>query len=156
MKSSNPLADSSHSIDVETTFSGSGFGSVESQALEEESSLIPSHPLAIKPSGNQYTATVSNARHSTGVFQVFPDEILSILLEYLDSNELLLLGSTCKALYAFCRSDELWKTLFIEYVVSHLVFKLESPLSGGLQGREEYLLQYFNTIDSVMIYVNVT
>jgi hypothetical protein len=74
---------------------------------------IPSHPLGVKPSGNKYTAT-ENAREAIGTFQILPDEILAILLEYLDSSLLRHLGSTCKALYAFCSSDDLWKALFIE------------------------------------------
>lgn len=81
--------------------------------VEESPLSIPLHPLGVKPSGNQYTAS-SNARHFAGSFQNLPDEILAISLEYLDSSELCLLGSTCKTLYAFCRSDDLWKALFIE------------------------------------------
>lgn len=83
---------------------------------DEESSLsIPLHPLGVKPSGNAYAAT-ENARHGTSYFQILPDEILALLLEYFESDELRLLGSTCKAFYAFCRADDLWKSLFIEYV----------------------------------------
>jgi len=74
---------------------------------------IPHHPLSIKPSGNQYTARV-NSQGSVGPFQLFPDEILVIFLEYLDSCTLRLLGSTCKFLHAFCKSEEVWKPLFIE------------------------------------------
>jgi len=74
---------------------------------------ISSHPLGVKPSGNKYTAT-ENARKAIGKFQILPDEILAILLEYLDSRLLRHLGSTCKALYAFCYLDDLWKALFIE------------------------------------------
>ena len=79
-----------------------------------ESSLsIPPHSLGIKPLGNKYTAT-SDAKDSIGYFQIFPDEVLAILLEYLEVPQLLVLGATCKFLYAFCRSDDIWKTLFIE------------------------------------------
>ncbi|RDW74017.1 hypothetical protein BP5796_07459 [Coleophoma crateriformis] len=93
-------------------------GGIESLVLEEESSVaIPLHPLGVKPLGNQYTAT-SNARHATGPFQILPDEMLAIFLEYLDSRDLQLLGSTCKSLFAFCRSDDLWKALFIESPLS--------------------------------------
>ena len=95
----------------------SSYGGVDSlgaeETIEEESSLIPLHPLGLKPFGNQYAA-MSNARWKIGSYQVLPDEILAISLEYLDSFELRLLGSTCKFLYAFCRSDDLWKALFIE------------------------------------------
>jgi len=79
---------------------------------EESPITIPPHPLGVKPSGNSYTAT-SNARHALGEFERLPDEALTVFLEYLDSSLLRTLGSTCKALYAFCRLDELWKALFI-------------------------------------------
>lgn len=74
---------------------------------------IPSHPFGVKPSGNKYTAK-ENLRESIGMFQILPDEVLAIVLEYLDSRLLRHLGSTCKVLYAFCHSDDLWKALFIE------------------------------------------
>lgn len=81
---------------------------------EEPASVIPHHPLGIKPSGNQYTAT-RNDRHNIGRFQVLPDEFLVVFLEHLDASILRVLGSTCRALYAFCSSDEIWKGLFIRY-----------------------------------------
>jgi hypothetical protein len=113
MKSLAIPSDSGHSITVGVHPSGPRLNGVDSLVHEEESSLIPLHPLGLKPSGNQYTAT-SNARYGIGSFQVLPDEIIAVFLEYLDSLGLRLLGSTCKALYAFCRSDDLWKTLLIE------------------------------------------
>ena len=80
---------------------------------DEAEQTVPCHPLGVKPSGNKYTAT-ENAREAIGAFQILPDEILAILLEYLDSRMLRHLGSTCKALYAFSYSDDLWKALLIE------------------------------------------
>ena len=85
----------------------------EPLATEESFTSIPLHPLGVNPSGNQYTAA-SNAKDRAGTFRILPDEILAILLEFLDSDELRLLGSSCKFLYALCRTEELWKTLFIE------------------------------------------
>jgi hypothetical protein len=82
----------------------------------EESSAavsIPPHPLGVKPSGNAYTAT-NNARYAIGPLQILPDEVLAMFLESLDAPLLRLLGVTCKFLYAFTRSEELWKPLFIE------------------------------------------
>lgn len=73
---------------------------------------IPCHPLGVKPSGNGLTATW-DLRAAIGTFNILPDEILLMLLEYLDSDSLLKIGRTCKALYAFTRSEDLWKTLFI-------------------------------------------
>ena len=88
--------------------------SVVEEDPEESSSLsIPLHPLGVKPAGNAYTAT-SNARHAMKCFQILPDEVLALFLEYLESEDLRMLGATCKFLYAFCRSDDLWKALFIE------------------------------------------
>lgn len=97
---------------IEAHSSGAAAG-VESLTMEELPQAIPQHPLGVRPSGNQFTAT-SISRNWIGSFRAFPDEILAVFLEYLDSHRLRLLGSTCKFLYAFCRSDDLWKTLFIE------------------------------------------
>lgn len=86
--------------------------SVDTSSLGHSYQSVPIHPLGVKPSGNAYTAS-SNARHSIGVFEKFPDEMLAIFLEYLDARSLCLLGSTSKFLYAFCRIDDLWKQIFI-------------------------------------------
>jgi hypothetical protein len=83
------------------------------ESCQAQAQAIPLHPLGVKPSGNQYTATVI-ARKWIGYYGIWPDEMLAIFLEYLESQELLRLGLACKFLYAFCRSDDLWKSLFIE------------------------------------------
>lgn len=75
---------------------------------------VPPHPLGIKPLGNKYLASGPNARECAGTFQVLPDEILAVFLEYLDQTSLRRLGYTCKFLFAFCSSDDLWKTIFLE------------------------------------------
>ncbi len=75
---------------------------------------VPSHPLKVKPAGNAYVG-VRNIKSAAGLFSVLPDEIIVNILEYLGPTSLLQLGSTCKALYAFSRLEELWKTLFVEY-----------------------------------------
>lgn len=75
---------------------------------------IPVHPLGVKPLGNQYLATGPNARASLGHFRLFPDEMLMVFLEYLDTAALRTLGSACKFLYAACRYDDLWKSLYLE------------------------------------------
>jgi F-box associated protein len=73
---------------------------------------IPCHPLGVKPSGNGLTAAW-DLRTAMGDFNALSDDAILVLLEYLDSSSLLKLGRTCKALYAFTRSEDLWKTLFI-------------------------------------------
>lgn len=73
---------------------------------------IPSHPLGVKPSGNALLAAWS-LRDALGSFQLLPDELILWLLEYLDGAGLLRIGRTCKALYAFARAEDLWKTLFV-------------------------------------------
>jgi hypothetical protein len=77
---------------------------------------IPGHPLGVKPSGNALLAAV-NLRNAIGTFGLLPDELILILLEFLDCPSLLRLGRTCKALYAFTRAEDLWKTIFIRYGV---------------------------------------
>lgn len=83
---------------------------------ESTSDSIPSHPLRLKPLGNQYLYDGPKARRSIGVWNLLPDEILMLVLEQFDAAALLNLGHSCKFLYAFCNSDELWKPLFLQYV----------------------------------------
>lgn len=76
--------------------------------------VVPPHPLGIKPAGNAYTSS-SNIRSTIGIFASLPDELIVQILEHLDSTSLLQLGATCKVLYAFSRLEDLWKALFIGY-----------------------------------------
>lgn len=76
--------------------------------------VVPLHPLGIKPAGNAYTSS-TNIRSTIGIFASLPDELVVQVLEYLDSTSLLQLGATCKALYAFSRLEDLWKALFLGY-----------------------------------------
>ncbi|KAF7594497.1 hypothetical protein BBP40_009130 [Aspergillus hancockii] len=73
---------------------------------------IPGHPLGVKPSGNALLAE-ENLRAAIGIFNLLPDELILILLEFLDGPGLLRIGQTCKAFYAFTRAEDFWKTLFI-------------------------------------------
>ncbi|KAL1958712.1 hypothetical protein VTO42DRAFT_3831 [Malbranchea cinnamomea] len=84
-----------------------------SNGIEVLPEAIPAHPLGVKPSGNGLMAPW-HLRSSIGYLQILPDELILSLLETLDSADLRALGATCKALYAFTRSEELWKALFIE------------------------------------------
>ncbi|KAI9728841.1 MAG: hypothetical protein M1834_007228 [Cirrosporium novae-zelandiae] len=77
-------------------------------------SMIPAHPLGIKPSGNAYMDIHHKQHHrSLGTFELLPHEILIQVLEFLNHSALSALGQTCKVLLAFTRQDDLWKTLFI-------------------------------------------
>ena len=89
-------------------------------ANPDESATIWSHPLGIRPSGNAFTAT-TNLKAAIGSFALLPDELLTQFLEFLDAQDLLRLGATCRALHGFTRSEELWKALFIEYVSIYIV-----------------------------------
>ena len=87
----------------------------QSTLVESELSRgLPFHPLGVKPLGNVYDASSPNIKVGAGSFVKLPDELLLQLLEYCAAFELLKLGATCKALYAFCSYDELWKALFVE------------------------------------------
>ncbi|PVI08036.1 Clavaminate synthase-like protein [Periconia macrospinosa] len=79
---------------------------------EELAAAVPTHPLHIKPAGNAYTAS-ENVKTRSGSFSQLPDEVLSLLLESFDAETLIRLGSTCRALYAFTRLEELWRALFV-------------------------------------------
>lgn len=74
---------------------------------------VPAHPLGVRPSGNAYTTT-RNLKANAGLLAALPDDLLLQFLECLDASDLLRLGATCKALHAFSRAEELWKTLLIE------------------------------------------
>jgi hypothetical protein len=95
-------------------------GETDSHSFSPDDSLqdltghdaIPCHPLGVKPSGNALLAN-ENLRHAIGTFNLLPDELILMLLESLDGPSLLRFGRTCKAFYAFTRSEELWKALFI-------------------------------------------
>ncbi|KAF2400478.1 F-box and JmjC domain-containing protein [Trichodelitschia bisporula] len=86
---------------------------IEAGNDHEEDGTVPSHPMAVKPSGNAYTAAV-NLKANAGSFAKLPDELLMSFLETLEAAELLQLGGACKFLYAFTRVDELWRALFVE------------------------------------------
>ncbi|KAL8734768.1 MAG: hypothetical protein Q9181_003053 [Wetmoreana brouardii] len=73
---------------------------------------VPIHPLDIKPLGNVYAAK-TNIKAKAGLFALLPDELITQVIDWFDPITLLHLGCTCKALYAFSRQEELWKTLFI-------------------------------------------
>lgn len=89
---------------------------VASRSTTDDSLVtVPIHPLGVRPAGNAYTST-GNLKSAAGFFSYLPDELLVSILEFLDPKALLDLGSTCRALYAFSRYEDLWKTLFILYV----------------------------------------
>ncbi|KAJ0387539.1 hypothetical protein COL922a_002163 [Colletotrichum nupharicola] len=102
---------------------GHGYDSKPLADAVMTSESIPTHPLGVKPLGNQYLSDRPNARKHIGVFTTLPDEALMILLEYLDQSNLRNLGYTSKFLYAFCQSDELWKALFLDNVFSDVLHR---------------------------------
>ena len=85
----------------------------EAEHNDDSAASVPAHPLGIKPSGNAFSASV-NLKDATGRFALLPDELIIQILEHLTVSSLIHLGSTCKALFAYSRAEELWKPLFIE------------------------------------------
>jgi hypothetical protein len=83
------------------------------EVAEEDSVAVPTHPLGVKPAGNAYTSA-TDSKANIGSFSRLPDELVAHLLESLEARDLLVLGATCQALHAFCRTEDLWKALFIE------------------------------------------
>lgn len=78
--------------------------------------LVLRHPLGLRPSGNAFSAS-TNLKEACGGFALLPDELIVLPLEGLDAVDLLQLGATCRALHAFTRNEELWRALFVEYVI---------------------------------------
>ena len=77
-----------------------------------QETAVPSHPLNIKPSGNVYVSK-KNIELAAGAFAALPDEVLIQVLESLNAISLKHIGSTCKALYAYSRFDDIWKSLSV-------------------------------------------
>lgn len=75
--------------------------------------MVPPHTWGIKPSGNAYGAK-HNIKTSAGLFATLPDELILLVLELLEPCSILRIGATCKALCAFSRFEELWKTKYLE------------------------------------------
>ena len=73
--------------------------------------ILP-HPLGVRPSGNALYAT-EDARYQAGLFGRIPDELMLTLLEWLDEDALMRLGSTCRALYGYSTYDGLWRDLWV-------------------------------------------
>lgn len=92
---------------------------------DKDSALVRRHPLGVRPSGNALTARV-NLKSAFGLFARLPEELLASILETLDAPTLLRLGSACRGLHAFTRSEELWRALFVEYVLQRVVLCLTS------------------------------
>jgi len=90
--------------------------SSDSLAADKGAALVRRHPLGVRPSGNALTATV-NLKSACGLFARLPEELLAQFLEYLDASSLLRLGASCRGLHAFARNEELWRALFVEYVL---------------------------------------
>ncbi|KAG6196088.1 hypothetical protein E4U10_001287 [Claviceps purpurea] len=88
------------------------FTSPEDDSVPQGDS-IPTHALGVKPLGNCFLSECPNAKINSGTWGALPDEMVMLVLEQMDVRSLLSLGSTCKFLYAFCHSDELWKALFL-------------------------------------------
>jgi len=88
--------------------------------LDQHEPELATLAVGVRPAGNAYTAT-ANLKSAAGSFSCLPDELLVSVLEFLDAKALVDLGSTCRALYAFSRFEDLWKTVFILYVLSDSV-----------------------------------
>ena len=80
---------------------------------KDDATLVRRHPLGVRPSGNALTSNV-NLKHSAGHFAALPDELIAQILDIFQPRDLLRLGGTCRALHAFTRNEEVWRTLFVE------------------------------------------
>ena len=87
----------------------------ENNALHEGSkNETCRHPLGVRPSGNALTAEGGVvARTAMGLLSRLDDDLVLVLLEYLDRDSLIKLGSTCRAFFAYCSYDQLWRDLAV-------------------------------------------
>lgn len=74
---------------------------------------VAPHPNGIRPAGNKVSRVQPSVGNATDYFKLLPDEIVFNLLQILPSTrDLLNLSHTCKRLYAFSLSEELWKDIY--------------------------------------------
>ena len=88
--------------------------------------LVPPQRNNILPLGNAYFSNLSECRTSgLGTMNMLPDDLLVTLLShlYLDATSLCRLSQASQAWYAFTRSDELWRSMYVK----------EFAGSGGLK-----------------------
>lgn len=84
------------------------------------SSLTKPHPLGVRPSGNTLLCSdpsKCNPLNTLGpLFGKLPEPLLmTILQEIEEPMDLLHLGHTCKAMFAYAWNDELWKHMVYRY-----------------------------------------
>lgn len=95
------------------TQSGNGAPDNERPPKEVQSESFR-HPLGVRPSGNALTAEGQvSAMRALGALANLSDDLVLVLLEYLDQAALANLGSTCRALFAYCSYDQLWRELAV-------------------------------------------
>lgn len=85
----------------------------EDDSLENLENGSNRHPLGVKPSGNALTSR-EDARDNMGRFAMLPDSLLLVFLEFLQQSSLISLAGTCRAFYAYCSHDQLWRDIAIE------------------------------------------
>ena len=105
-------------LDRDNVFHSNGEVDMDEEESEEEegselTTTISRHPLDVKPLGNAYMSP-ADLRRASGLFYKLSEELLMYLLDYMDAPALVTLGTTCKAMYAFSRADELWRALYIQ------------------------------------------
>lgn len=86
--------------------------------MAASATITKPHPLGIKPTGNALLSTTSVPRTKAlgPLLGTLPDELLMTIAQELTRPEdLLHLGHTCKALYGFAWTDELWKHMVHRY-----------------------------------------
>lgn len=86
---------------------------LENEPLDEESPTeTRRHPLGVRPSGNALTAEGEGVA-AMGPLSRLSDDLVLVLLEYLDRDSLINTGNTCRALFAYCSYDQLWRDLAV-------------------------------------------
>ena len=75
--------------------------------------LSISHPHGVRPAGNAILSK-DNAANYMGLFSSLPDWIVLNIVEYCDAKTLIELSHTCKAFWAYCNHDPLWRDMALD------------------------------------------
>ena len=77
------------------------------------------HPYGVQPLGNAMCVTSNTGTHrgrmsGLGSFRVLEDQLMVVLLQFLDAASLVHLSSASSASYVFCHHVDLWRALVLQ------------------------------------------
>lgn len=104
------IQNSVHRLDLNQSSQEGEYIRDENPEYESSQHETRRHPLGVKPSGNALTSD-KNLQSAMGSFASLPDTLVLSVLEYMDQDCLVTLGSACRGLFAYSVYDQLWRDL---------------------------------------------